>query len=100
MNNYLVGNENYPIFGAHQKQIDMSPEAKVLVMNSLSVFKAAGLTKKRNCILGVQELLKEHERALKTIGVGYSARYVVAARVFLRIIKKDIICLEKKGMLN
>lgn len=65
----------------------MTPQAKVILKNSLSKFKQADKPKQSEMVDLVKKRLKQHNNALKTIGYGYADYFVEAGRVFLRIIK-------------
>lgn len=65
----------------------MKPESKQLLRNSLAQFRAASTLERDEMVHTVQNNLRIHENALKSIGMGYADKYVTAGRVFLRIVK-------------
>ena len=63
----------------------MNAIEKHLVKQSLKEFEGGTAGQKEIWIHDIQEKLKEHERGLKHIGMGYADHFVTAGRIFLRI---------------
>jgi hypothetical protein len=68
----------------------MDVYVKNLVMNSLRQFEGATAGQKEIWIHEVREKIKRHENAIKHLGIGYSENTVRAARIFLRVVRKEI----------
>lgn len=63
----------------------MTAETKNILKRSINEFLSSTDEEKESYISLVQNKIKEHERALESIGVGYSDNFVTAGKIFLRI---------------
>jgi len=65
----------------------MTQESKNILVRSINDFRASTDTNKEHMVEFVDESVKSHEKAVKSIGIGYAEHLYVAGKVFLRIYK-------------
>ena len=66
----------------------MTHETKSILTRSINVFLSSSEKDKAEMVSVVQNNLKTHYNALKTIGIGLDNNKVVASEIFLRIFNK------------
>ena len=66
----------------------MTHETKQILTRSINVFLSSSEKDKAEMVSEVQNNLKTHYNALKTIGMGYDTNMVQAGEIFLRIFNK------------
>ena len=66
----------------------MTHETKSILTQSINVFLSSSEKDKAEMVSVVQNNLKTHYNALKTIGMGYDTNMVQAGEIFLRIFNK------------
>ena len=66
----------------------MTHETKSILTQSINVFLSSSDKDKQEMVSMVQNNLKTHYNALKTIGMGYDTNMVQAGEIFLRIFNK------------
>ena len=66
----------------------MTHETKQILTRSINVFLSSSEKDKAEMVSVVQNNLKTHYNALKTIGMGYDTNMVQAGEIFLRIFNK------------
>ena len=66
----------------------MTHETKSILTHSINVFLSSSEKDKAEMVSVVQNNLKTHYNALKTIGMGYDTNMVQAGEIFLRIFNK------------
>lgn len=65
----------------------MNIQTKNILIRTINQFNTFSDTQKENGIKSIKEQIEAHERAVKSIGVGFAEHQVTAATIFLRIIK-------------
>lgn len=63
----------------------MNYQTKNILKSSINVFLSVSDEEKENMVSHVRNQIKEHENALKHIGMGLADDYVQAGKIFLRI---------------